>query len=129
MAANDLAFARGIIQRNPALIYAGAACEGLKGESTPLVHPTHLYTATKLAGEAYTLSYNALYGGEHTILLSTHILSEVEMTCQRAIIIHHGQVAAAGNLAELTKSRGSGAKNLMFHRKDGSVAYYEGEAS
>lgn len=51
-------------------------------------------------------------GKQHTILLSTHILSEVEMTCQRAIIIHHGQVAAAGNLAELTKSLGSGAKNL-----------------
>ncbi len=51
-------------------------------------------------------------GQQHTILLSTHILTEVEMTCQRAIIIHHGQVAASGNLAELTKSLGSGANNL-----------------
>ena len=40
-------------------------------------------------------------GREHTILLSTHILPEVEMTCSRAIIIHRGRIAAAGTLAEL----------------------------
>jgi len=34
-------------------------------------------------------------------LLSTHILSEVEMTCDRAIIIHQGRVAASGSLEEL----------------------------
>lgn len=51
-------------------------------------------------------------GQQHTILLSTHILSEVEMTCQRAIIINQGRVAAAGNLGELTKSLGSRARNL-----------------
>jgi ABC-2 type transport system ATP-binding protein len=40
-------------------------------------------------------------GQEHTVLLSTHILSEVEMTCSEAIIINQGQVAAAGTLDEL----------------------------
>jgi len=40
-------------------------------------------------------------GMEHTILLSTHILSEVEVTCEQAIIINRGQVAAAGPLHEL----------------------------
>jgi ABC-2 type transport system ATP-binding protein len=40
-------------------------------------------------------------GQEHTVLLSTHILSEVEMTCGSAIIINRGQVAAAGRLADL----------------------------
>jgi ABC-2 type transport system ATP-binding protein len=40
-------------------------------------------------------------GQEHTILLSTHILPEVEMTCEEAIIIHRGTVAAAGTLDEL----------------------------
>jgi ABC-2 type transport system ATP-binding protein len=45
-------------------------------------------------------------GQQHTILLSTHILSEVEMTCRRAIIIHHGRVAAAGDLGELARSAG-----------------------
>jgi UDP-glucose 4-epimerase len=37
-------------------------------EDTPLPLPAHLYTATKLAGEMYTLSYNAMYGAGHTIL-------------------------------------------------------------
>lgn len=33
-------------------------------------------------------------GDQHTILLSTHILPEVEMTCSRVIIIHKGQIEA-----------------------------------
>ncbi|MFH0880059.1 MAG: ATP-binding cassette domain-containing protein [Lentisphaerota bacterium] len=32
---------------------------------------------------------------DHTILLSTHILSEVEMTCQRVLIINEGRIAAS----------------------------------
>jgi ABC-2 type transport system ATP-binding protein len=34
------------------------------------------------------------FGGEHTIILSTHILPEVSMVCERVIIIHEGQVVA-----------------------------------
>ncbi len=37
-------------------------------EDTPLRHPGHLYTATKLAGELYCRSYAELYGLEYTIL-------------------------------------------------------------
>ena len=33
-------------------------------------------------------------GEQHTILLSTHILPEVEMTCSRVIIIHNGRIEA-----------------------------------
>ncbi len=33
-------------------------------------------------------------GKQHTILLSTHILPEVEMTCNRVIIIHKGRIEA-----------------------------------
>ena len=33
-------------------------------------------------------------GRQHTILLSTHILPEVEMTCSRVIIIHKGRIEA-----------------------------------
>jgi ABC-2 type transport system ATP-binding protein len=40
-------------------------------------------------------------GRQHTVLLSTHILSEVEMTCDQAIIINRGAVAAAGRLEDL----------------------------
>ena len=38
-------------------------------------------------------------GADHTVLLSTHILPEVEMTCDSVIIIYQGQVAAQGTLA------------------------------
>ena len=42
-------------------------------------------------------------GDEHTIILSTHILPEVSMVCQRVLIIHEGQIMAEDsprNLAE-----------------------------
>jgi ABC-2 type transport system ATP-binding protein len=40
-------------------------------------------------------------GDKHTILLSTHILSEVEMTCGRVIIIDQGAIKAADTPANL----------------------------
>ncbi len=45
-------------------------------------------------------------GQTHTILLSTHILSEVEITCERVIIIDEGKIKATGTPHELvTKLR------------------------
>src|SRR5436853_677636 len=40
-------------------------------------------------------------GAEHTILLSTHILSEVEATCDAVIIIHRGRVALSSSMNAL----------------------------
>jgi ABC-2 type transport system ATP-binding protein len=40
--------------------------------------------------------------GEHTILLSSHILSEISETCDRLLVIREGQIAAAGTEAELS---------------------------
>ena len=40
-------------------------------------------------------------GGEHTIILSSHILAEVEQTCSKIIIIAGGQVVADGTPKEL----------------------------
>lgn len=34
-------------------------------------------------------------GKKHTILLSTHILPEVEMTCSQVLILHHGRMIAS----------------------------------
>lgn len=48
-------------------------------------------------------------GGNHTILLSTHILPEVSMTCDRVIIINQGRIAAQDSMETLT---GSGKKSL-----------------
>src|SRR5436190_22967522 len=45
-------------------------------------------------------------GQEHTILLSTHILPEVEKTCDQVIIIHRGGIVASGPLGELARQAG-----------------------
>jgi ABC-2 type transport system ATP-binding protein len=44
-------------------------------------------------------------GREHTILLSTHILPEVSMVCERVIIINQGRIAAQERLDQLTGGR------------------------
>jgi UDP-glucose 4-epimerase len=49
-------------------VYGNSPSAGIHDEDTPLTLPSHLYTATKLAGEMYAASYNALYGSENTIL-------------------------------------------------------------
>src|SRR5678816_901580 len=48
-------------------------------------------------------------GGKHTVLISTHILPEVEMTCNRVLILHQGRILAADtteNLQQLIGDRG-----------------------
>ena len=53
---------------------------------------------------------------EHTILLSTHILSEVTMTCRRVIIIHRGKIRADDSPETLAKStRSSGTITLEIN--------------
>lgn len=48
--------------------------------------------------------------GDHTIILSTHILPEVSQTCQRVVIINRGKVVAVDSPENLTsKLRGSEA--------------------
>lgn len=39
--------------------------------------------------------------GEHTILLSSHILSEVERTCDRILMLHKGRIVAQGDETQL----------------------------
>lgn len=45
-------------------------------------------------------------GGIHTVLISTHILSEAEMTCHRMVIMKHGRVIAQGTREELQQLMG-----------------------
>ena len=40
-------------------------------------------------------------GETHTVILSSHILSEVQTICDRVLIIAHGKVAAQGTPEEL----------------------------
>ena len=41
--------------------------------------------------------------GQHTIILSTHILPEVQATCNRVIIIHNGQIKAEDSIDNIEK--------------------------
>jgi ABC-type multidrug transport system ATPase subunit len=44
--------------------------------------------------------------GEHTVLLSSHLLAEVEQICDRIGVIHRGKLVAEGNLAKLRSRKG-----------------------
>jgi ABC-2 type transport system ATP-binding protein len=58
--------------------------------------------------------------GDHTIILSTHILSEVEHSCERVIIISQGRLVAIDSVANLTnRLRGSEAVALEVDAADG----------
>ncbi len=51
----------------------------------------------------YTREFIKSLGGDHTILLSTHILPEAEMTCDRVAIIDKGRIIAVGTPEELAR--------------------------
>ncbi len=52
-------------------------------------------------------------GKEHTVLLSTHILPEVSMTCDRVIIIHEGKIVAEDRIENLSSMIG-GPKRIRL---------------
>ena len=62
-------------------------------EPTAGLDPKQIIETRQLIGEL---------AGEHTIILSTHILPEVEQTCQRVIIINEGRLVAADTPQNLT---------------------------
>jgi ABC-2 type transport system ATP-binding protein len=62
-------------------------------------------------------------GGEHTIVLSTHILPEVSMTCGRVLIINKGRVVAEDTPGNLThRLRGAGALRVEVKGDAASAA-------
>jgi len=52
-------------------------------------------------------------GEKHTILLSSHILPEVERTCSHLVIIASGRIAATGSLEELKKGLTQGQRVIL----------------
>jgi ABC-2 type transport system ATP-binding protein len=44
-------------------------------------------------------------GADHTVLLSTHILSEVEASCSRVVVIARGKLVASGSMEDISKKR------------------------
>ncbi|MDF1563622.1 MAG: ABC transporter ATP-binding protein [Deltaproteobacteria bacterium] len=46
--------------------------------------------------------------GQHTVLVSSHILPEISQTCDRILLIHEGRLLASGTEDELTERLGGG---------------------
>lgn len=60
--------------------------------------------------------------GEHTIILSTHILPEVEQTCERVIIIAKGKLVAMDTVENLTsRLRGAESVAVEVMPRDGQL--------
>ncbi len=53
------------------------------------------------------------------MLLSTHVMQEVEATCSRLVIISQGRLAADGSVQDLLASRTSGARYVVEAEGDG----------
>lgn len=51
-------------------------------------------------------------GKKHTVILSSHILTEVQEVCDRVVIINHGQIAANDTIDNLSKAV-SGVNRLV----------------
>jgi ABC-2 type transport system ATP-binding protein len=56
-------------------------------------------------------------GKRHTVILSSHILSEIQSTCDRVVIINKGKIAADGTVESLTKDV-SGKETLTVRTGD-----------
>jgi ABC-2 type transport system ATP-binding protein len=55
---------------------------------------------------------------EHTIILSSHILSEVQEVCDHVLIIHHGKLIASGTPKELEQQMKSMSTELVVKSRD-----------
>jgi ABC-2 type transport system ATP-binding protein len=65
-------------------------------------------------------------GQEHAVLVSTHILPEVEATCDRALVISKGSLVAEGTIEELRKlSRSRGVRVTVSGNGDVAKALAE----
>jgi len=58
--------------------------------------------------------------GGHSVILSTHILPEVESVCDRVEIMHEGRVVYADSIASLQRSRGGCELTVGFQNPPGA---------
>jgi ABC-2 type transport system ATP-binding protein len=60
--------------------------------------------------------------GDHTIILSTHILPEVEQTCEKVIIINKGKVVAIDSVHNLqNRARGAESVRVEVEGREGPL--------
>ncbi|MBZ5638791.1 MAG: ABC transporter ATP-binding protein [Acidobacteriia bacterium] len=68
-------------------------------------------------------------GAGRTVLLSTHILPEVAMTCDRAVIVHRGRVVAEEAVEALGGSSGLEEAFLRLTSEDSAAAAVRGDGT
>lgn len=73
-------------------------------EPTVGLDPSQIIETRKLIGDL---------ASDHTVILSSHILPEVEATCKRIIIIAAGKIVACGTLNELKNQISSGGRVVV----------------
>jgi ABC-2 type transport system ATP-binding protein len=62
--------------------------------------------------------------GDHTVVLSSHILPEVTATCQRIIVISRGKIVAEDSIEQLSRRlKKSASYTLIVKRPDSAFAY------
>jgi ABC-2 type transport system ATP-binding protein len=54
------------------------------------------------------------FAGKHTVVLSTHILSEVEAVCQKVLIVHRGKIRANETMEALTGGKPNGLQEKFI---------------
>jgi len=67
-------------------------------------------------------------GQDHTVLLSTHVMGEVQAVCDRLLIIHRGGIIADGGVSTLL-SGGAGVTRVFVEIEGARKAIREGLAS
>ena len=90
------------ILHQPAVLVLDEPTEGLD--------PNQRMTIRELVGSL---------GQDKTVLLSTHIMQEVEVTCERVLVINRGQLIADSTVAELMK-RAKGLQAVYVVEVEGS---------
>lgn len=61
------------------------------------------------------------FGGRKTVILSTHLMHEVEVVCDHVAIINNGRIALTGSLEEVARAAGGGRVHLEVRGDGGKV--------
>ncbi len=80
-------------------------------EPTEGLDPNQRQDIRRLIGEV---------GKERTVILSTHVLPEVEETCQRIVVIHEGKIVADGSTGELV-ARARGLRKVVVEAEGADI--------
>ncbi len=81
-----------------------------------LDEPTNGLDPPQIAEMRLVLASYAATG--RTVILSSHLLAEVEQTCTHVVVMHRGRLVAAGSVAEVA---GSSAMQLAVDEPDRAV--------